>query len=72
MDETMNVRCENCNGSIEIPMADRDPTIAAQVPGPLAGEYICTHCGSVIQVLRTVDGGFYLLLLSIGPETGND
>ncbi len=70
--EEMKIRCENCNGLIEVPTEDPSPTMARQEPMPLEGNYTCPHCRSVIQVLRTVDGGYYMLLLSIGAETDTD
>lgn len=68
----MNIRCENCNGSIEVPTEDPSPTITREEAVPIEGNYTCPHCSSVIQIMRTVDGGYYLLLLSIGPETDID
>jgi hypothetical protein len=68
----MNLRCENCNDSIEVPTLDPSPAFARQDPRPVEDEYTCPHCGSVIQVLGTVDGGYYVLLLRIGAEPDND
>jgi Zn finger protein HypA/HybF involved in hydrogenase expression len=68
----MNIRCENCNGPIDVPTAEPTPASARQEPRALEGKYSCPHCGSVIQIVGTVDGGYYVLLLSIAGDSDGE